>query len=171
MRTHTLLIYLILVSTGLFAQNDINKKYIPVDIDSLLKTPATLPDKGYSVTNIQFTAICDGEVREIAGVHRDRFLTFQRQHPEAIWEFTDATAAFKIGDSRVFIPLGAKENRLFKLIEAWGVELKPKVILFAQVLITKHKRYGVCRDFIIRDMVIAPKEWKYPERSRKNYMK
>ena len=138
-----LLTYLMLISSGCFAQNDIDKKYLPVNIDSLLKTSVTLPDKGYSITNIQFTAICTGEVREIAGVHRHRFFTFQRQHPEAMWEFTDATASFKIGDSTMFIPLGAKENRLFKLIDFWGAELKPKVVLFAQMLITKHEQYGI----------------------------
>lgn len=60
--------------------------------------------------------------------------------------------------STLYITLGDNERRLLNFVgDFWGERFGPKVILYAQMLIGKFERYGVTRDFIIRDMVIAPK--------------
>lgn len=158
MRVIFLLSFFILTSIGLKAQIN-HETYKKVNIDSLLKTPVTLPKEGYSVTNIQFTANYDKNLGAISGVHRHRFLIFQRQHPEVMWQFTDASVQFKVGDSSLYIPLGGEERRLFNFVwDSWGERAGPKVILYVQMLIGKFWTYGVTRDFIIRDIIIAPKE-------------
>jgi len=153
MKIALLLQCFILLSIGLKGRTSKNEKYKPVNIDSLLKTPVILPKEGYSITNIQFTANYDKETGMVGGVHRDRFLQFQDKHPEVMWQFIHASGKFKIGDSTHYIPFGAE--RLYRLArDAWGDQFGPKVILHVQMLIGKFERYGITRDFIIRDILI-----------------
>jgi len=157
-RAVLLLSCFILASFSLKGQIN-HETYKKVNIDSLLKSPVTLPKEGYSITNIQFTANYNKDLGSISGVHRDRFLQFQDQHPELMWQFSYDAVKFKIGDTSLYIPLGEDKRRLYRLVwDSWGDRLGPKVILYAQMLVGKFQRYGVTRDLIIRDMVIAPKE-------------
>jgi len=155
MKIALLLPCFILFSIGLKGQASKNEKYKPVNIDSLLKTPVILPKEGYSITNIQFTANYDKNLGAISGVHRHRFLMFQRQHPEVMWQFADHSGQFKVGDSSLYIPIGGEDRRLFNLIwDSWGDQFGPKLILHVQMLIGKFERYGITRDFIIRDIIM-----------------
>ncbi|ETZ22308.1 hypothetical protein [Pedobacter sp. V48] len=83
-------------------QTSKSEKYKPVNIDPLLKAPVILPKEGYSVTNIQFIANYDKNLGMIGGVNRYRFLQFQRQHPEVIWQFTYDAAQFKVKDTTLY---------------------------------------------------------------------
>lgn len=90
------------ISLGVKGQTSNDEKYKQVNIDSLLKTPVILPKQGYSITNIEFTANYDKNAGMIGGVHRGRFLQFQEQQPEVMWQFIYDAAQFKVGDSSLY---------------------------------------------------------------------
>ncbi|MGY4383584.1 hypothetical protein ACVWYN_000603 [Pedobacter sp. UYP24] len=130
-------------------------KLVGSNIDSLLKTPVLLPDSGYSNTEVEFVAKYGGEAREIEGSLRDRFMQFQDQHPKLNWDTTNTTAAFKIGDTTIFLPLaGGNNGKLGFLVFSWGNEFTPKVKVKAQMIISKYLRYGVKRDFLVKEIEV-----------------
>lgn len=148
-------VYIVLSCNQSFCQSLAPNKYSQVDIDSLLKTSVVLSNAGYSITNIEFTARYGMEAREILGPYRDRFLQFQDQHPELGWEYTDACAVFKFRDTAMFVSLaGGHQGRLLRLVDSWGDKYGPKVKIRAQMLIGKYLRYGVKRDFLIKDIIV-----------------
>lgn len=130
-------------------------KSIVSNIDSLLKTPVILPDSGYSITDIEFVAKYGGEAREIEGSLRDRFLQIQDQHPQLKWEATNTTAAFSFGDTTMFLLLaGGHNGKLSFLVDSWGNKFMPKVRVKALMIISKYLRYGVKRDFLIKEIEV-----------------
>ncbi|ETZ19561.1 hypothetical protein [Pedobacter sp. V48] len=131
------------------------KKLVAYNIDSLLKTPVVLPDSGYSIKDIEFVAKYGGEAREIEGSLRDRFLQIQTQCPQIKWEATNATAAFRIGDTTVFLPLaGGHNGKLSFLVDSWGNTFAPEVRVKARMIANKYLRYGVKRDFLVKEIEV-----------------
>jgi len=132
-----------------------SKKSAACNIDSLLKTPVVLPDSGYVITDIEFVAKYGGEAREIEGSLRDRFLQIQKQHPQLKWEATNATAAFSFGDTTMFLPLaGGHNGKLSFLVDSWGNTFTPKVRVKARMIASKYLRYGVKRDFLVKEIEV-----------------
>src|SRR5690606_4160320 len=104
------------------AQSNISEYYRPVDIDSLLLAPVSLPeDKPFIIQNVEFTLLSSQmkpDITKISPVVRDRFIQFNNLFPDQNWVYQNTSTYFKVADSTLVLTVG-KPGQFDKLMEIY----------------------------------------------------
>ena len=142
------------------AQSKVSEDYQPVDIDSLLFAPVSLPEnKSYVIQNVEFS-VSGSQISDIGPINpvvRHRFNQFNRMFPDQIWEFGNGSAYFKVADSTLTLTLVTAKHS-DKLLEIYrGNKKHIKLTIRAKTLIGKFKQYSLVRDFLIQDIRVDDK--------------
>lgn len=142
------------------AQSKASEYYQPVDIDSLLFAPVSLPEnEPYVIQNVEFS-VSGSQMSDIGPINpvvRHRFNQFNRMFPDQVWEFGNGSAYFNVADSTLTLTLvSAKHSD--KLLEIYRSNKKHvKLTIGAKTLIGKFKRYNLARDFLIQYIRVGEK--------------
>lgn len=158
MRKIFALLYLISAACTLSMAQSINlEHYRAVNIDSVWRTPISLPEnKSYVIENIEFS-ILGNDIKNLGktlGDIRDRFIQYNELSKGENWEYKGGSIYYREGDSLLVFTF-SNRSQFLKVSEAYKDTTKSKFTIKAKMLIGKFERYNLpTRDFLIKDVEV-----------------